>query len=251
MPINSGTTYCDNMPLFLVSSSTPIDLPPIKNDFSLLYDEVQIGFYLYYTPSEWQSAKPGSIIIRLNQVEIMRLTGANLTNKGTTNCNSFNNLVARIEIFSGKIVHTDNVVGITVEVIGGGTVGVGNVKVKSLKKNPPSPPADNATVPVNNTTVPVNNTTTPVNNTTTPVNNSVPAVNSSTPIVVNPEPTVNNSSPVTSPASTTPTVNDSIPQQTGNLPNTTNSSNISHISQGNPSTVTPAAPQEVPAEVPL
>jgi hypothetical protein len=174
----------------------------------------------------------------------MQLTGANLTNKGTTYCNSFNNPVARIEIFSGKIVHTDNVVGISIEVIGGGTIGVGNVKVKSLKKNPPSSPADNTTTPVNNTTVPVDNAT-------TPVNSSAPAVNSSTPIVVNPEPTVNNSFPVTPPASTTPTVNDSIPQQTGSLPTTTNSSNISHISQGNPSIVTPAAPQEVPAEVSL
>ena len=60
-----------------------------------------------------------------------------------------------------------------VEITGGAKIGVGSVRVKSIKKDP---------VPVMNTTIPANPTPT-VNKTIPFANNSFPSVNDSSPIV--------------------------------------------------------------------
>ena len=53
-------------------------LGPLKNDNNILYDEIQIGFILYYNPQEWKTL---SLVVNLNKVEVMRLSIKNLTNK--------------------------------------------------------------------------------------------------------------------------------------------------------------------------
>ena len=185
----------------------------------------------------------------------MRLTNVNLTNKGTTSCNSFQKAVSRMEIFSGKVVHNDNVVGLSVEVVGKGVIGVGNVRVKSIKKNQqPAPvsnktavPPSNATVPSANTSSPIaNNTSSPVVNNTVPPANSTPAANTSAPVNNSSTPVKNSSNPIvniTVPTST----NNTTPQTKVPLPTSTNSTNIDHISQSKPTS--PATPsQPIPSD---
>ena len=73
----------------------------------------------------------------------MRLDYQNLTNQAVAKCSVFGPDMARIEIVSDKIVHNDNVVNLEWSLLGGkGEFGVGDVRVKSIKKanKPPPPP---------------------------------------------------------------------------------------------------------------
>ena len=65
----------------------------------------------------------------------MRLDYQNLTNQAVAKCSVFGPDMARIEIFSDKIVHNDNVVNLEWSLLGvKGEFGVGDVRVKSIKK---------------------------------------------------------------------------------------------------------------------
>lgn len=65
MPINTTKNYCDNFPLMIGSETTPVSLGSLKNDNHLLYDEIQVGFLLYYNPIVWKTL---SLIVKLNKV---------------------------------------------------------------------------------------------------------------------------------------------------------------------------------------
>lgn len=66
---------------------------------------------VYYLPSEWAENSKEVIHVYLNKIQIMEITWKNLTNLGTDECESFQaRKTAKIQLFSDKIVHTDNVV---------------------------------------------------------------------------------------------------------------------------------------------
>lgn len=51
----------------LGSPSSPIVLAAIDNG-GVLYDEIQVGFVVYYSPLAWSNQSQNSIVIRLNEV---------------------------------------------------------------------------------------------------------------------------------------------------------------------------------------
>jgi hypothetical protein len=50
------------------SSSRKVTISELKNDEELLYDEIQLGFNLYYSPSSWKSSTKSYLSIQLNKI---------------------------------------------------------------------------------------------------------------------------------------------------------------------------------------
>lgn len=50
------------------SVSGKIALSVLNNDEELAYDEVQVGFMLYYFPNSWKSSTKNYISVKLNKV---------------------------------------------------------------------------------------------------------------------------------------------------------------------------------------
>lgn len=109
--LGENQKVCGTTSLKIGSLSTSILLSELKNENDLLYDEIQIGFVLYYLPSDWIKTNETVISVFLNKIQIMKISNKNLTNLAIDTCDSFKlGKTAKIEIFSDKIVHTDNVI---------------------------------------------------------------------------------------------------------------------------------------------
>ena len=69
----------------------------------------------------------------------MKFDFRNLTNTGFIRCSPFKeNRAAKIQIFSGKIVHNENTVTLDFELVGTEKdiqIGIGSVRIKSMIKN--------------------------------------------------------------------------------------------------------------------
>lgn len=50
------------------SLGTSVILPSLENTNGHLYDEIQIGFELYYNPSEWNAKTTEKISIKVNKI---------------------------------------------------------------------------------------------------------------------------------------------------------------------------------------
>lgn len=65
--LGQNLATCDGE-LKMGSSSTKITIDELKNDEELLYDEIHLGFNLYYSPSNWKSTTKSYISVKLNKI---------------------------------------------------------------------------------------------------------------------------------------------------------------------------------------
>ncbi len=78
---------CDGQLKMAVSNKIAIAM--VKNDDELIYDELQVGFALYYLPAAWNSSTKSYISVKINKKEVMRIGYRNLTNVGVNRCLAF------------------------------------------------------------------------------------------------------------------------------------------------------------------
>ena len=54
--------------MVLGSLGAPVVLPSLDNMNGHLYDEIQVGFELYYSPSEWNVKTTEKISVKVNKI---------------------------------------------------------------------------------------------------------------------------------------------------------------------------------------
>ncbi len=72
-----------------MASANKIVIPVVKNNDELAYDELQLGFELYYFPGAWNSSSKSYISVTINKIEVMRVGFRNLSNLGVSRCLAF------------------------------------------------------------------------------------------------------------------------------------------------------------------
>lgn len=95
--------------LTLGSLGTAIVLPSLDNNNGHLYDEIQIGFELYYSPLEWNAKTTEKICVKVNKIKAFTLTYKNFTNTATDSCIIFKNSKASsIRLISPSFIQVSN-----------------------------------------------------------------------------------------------------------------------------------------------
>jgi hypothetical protein len=114
-------------------------IPAVSNDKNHLYDEVQVGFTLYFNPAHWNQNTLEKIRVKINKAEVLTVDYRNLTSSATDRCKEFKGeRIARVSLLSQVMVQLSSVLNVEFELVGKSNVtfGVQDVFVKSLVKTP-------------------------------------------------------------------------------------------------------------------
>jgi hypothetical protein len=64
--MNSQATICGRRSFVIGSLGRNVVVPIINNHHNELYDEVQIGFEVYYNPAHWNQANKNTLKVKIN-----------------------------------------------------------------------------------------------------------------------------------------------------------------------------------------
>ncbi len=74
---------CNTRSFVLGNLGKNVVVPLVNNHQDELYDEVQIGFEIYYNPIHWNSGSQNGIKVKINQIEVFSLNYKDLTSKAS------------------------------------------------------------------------------------------------------------------------------------------------------------------------
>jgi hypothetical protein len=135
MSISQGKTTCGNNSFLLGYLGNSVVTPSITNDKNQLYNEIQIGFSIFYNPADWNSKTVEKIKVKINKGEVLSIGYQNLTNSATDYCRGFKGeRIAVVSLLSKSFVQVSSVLNFEFELVGKNNInfGVENVFVKSM-----------------------------------------------------------------------------------------------------------------------